>query len=221
VEEGMKFFLDTAIVDEIREAVEWGVVDGVTTNPSLVAKAGRPMRDVILEICKLVDGPVSAEVLSLKADEMVSEAQKLADIHPHVVVKIPMTEEGLKAVKRLSRLGVKTNVTLVFSPSQALLAAKAGATYVSPFIGRLDDISHEGMDVVREIVPIFEHYNLDTQVIVASVRHPRHVVEAALMEAHIATIPFKVLKQMVRHPLTDIGITRFLEDYRRVFGDGG
>jgi len=217
----MKFFLDTAIVDEIREAVEWGVVDGVTTNPSLVAKAGRPMRDVILEICKLVDGPVSAEVLSLKADEMVSEAQKLADIHPHVVVKIPMTEEGLKAVKRLSRLGVKTNVTLVFSPSQALLAAKAGATYVSPFIGRLDDISHEGMDVVREIVPIFEHYNLDTQVIVASVRHPRHVVEAALMEAHIATIPFKVLKQMVRHPLTDIGITRFLEDYRRVFGDGG
>ena len=216
----MQFFLDTAIIDEIREAVEWGVVDGVTTNPSLVAKAGRPMRDVILEICKLVDGPVSAEVLSLKADEMVSEAQKLADIHPHVVVKIPMTEEGLKAVKRLSRLGVKTNVTLVFSPSQALLAAKAGATYVSPFIGRLDDISHEGMDVVREIVPIFEHYNLDTQVIVASVRHPRHVVEAALMEAHIATIPFKVLKQMVRHPLTDIGITRFLEDYKRVFGDG-
>lgn len=217
----MKFFLDTAIVDEIREAVEWGVVDGVTTNPSLVAKAGRPMRDVILEICELVDGPVSAEVLSLKADEMVSEAQKLADIHPHVVIKIPMTEEGLKAVKRLSRLGVKTNVTLVFSPNQALLAAKAGATYVSPFIGRLDDISHEGMDIVREIMPIFDRYNFDTQVIVASIRHPRHVVEAALVGAHIATIPFKVLKQMVRHPLTDIGIARFLEDYRRAFGDGG
>jgi len=217
----MQFFLDTAIIDEIREAVEWGVVDGVTTNPSLVAKAGRPMRDVIFEICELVDGPVSAEVLSLKADEMVSEAQKLAGIHPHVVVKIPMTEEGLKAVKRLSKLGIKTNVTLVFSPSQALLAAKAGATYVSPFVGRLDDISHEGMDIVREIVPIFEHYNLDTKVIVASVRHPRHVVEAALIGAHIATIPFKVLKQMVRHPLTDIGITRFLEDYKRVFGDGG
>ena len=217
----MQFFLDTAIIDEIREAVEWGVVDGVTTNPSLVAKAGRPMRDVIFEICELVDGPVSAEVLSLKADEMVSEAQELAGIHPHVVVKIPMTEEGLKAVKRLSKLGIKTNVTLVFSPSQALLAAKAGATYVSPFVGRLDDISHEGMDIVREIVPIFEHYNLDTKVIVASVRHPRHVVEAALIGAHIATIPFKVLKQMVRHPLTDIGITRFLEDYKRVFGDGG
>ncbi len=217
----MRFFLDTAIVDEIREAVEWGVVDGVTTNPSLVAKAGRSMRDVVLEICELVNGPVSAEVLSLKADEMVPEAQELADIHPHVVIKIPMTEEGLKAVKRLSRLGVKTNVTLVFSPNQALLAAKAGATYVSPFIGRLDDISHEGMDVVREIVPIFENYDLDAQVIVASIRHPRHVVEAALMGAHIATIPFKVLKQMVRHPLTDIGITRFLEDYRRVFGDEG
>ncbi len=215
----MKFFLDTAIVDEIREAVEWGVVDGVTTNPSLVAKAGRSMRDVVLEICELVNGPVSAEVLSLRADEMVPEAQKLAGIHPNVVVKIPMTEEGLKAVNRLSKLGVKTNVTLVFSPNQALLAAKAGATYVSPFIGRLDDISHDGMDIVREIVPIFENYDLDTQVIVASVRHPRHVVEAALMGAHIATIPFKVLKQMVRHPLTDIGITRFLEDYRMVFGD--
>ncbi len=215
----MKFFLDTAIVDEIREAVEWGVVDGVTTNPSLVAKAGRSMRDVVLEICELVNGPVSAEVLSLKAEDMVPEAQKLAGIHPHVVVKIPMTEEGLKAVNRLSKLGVKTNVTLVFSPNQALLAAKAGATYVSPFIGRLDDISHDGMDTVREIVPIFDNYDLDTQVIVASVRHPRHVVEAALMGAHIATIPFKVLKQMVRHPLTDIGITRFLEDYRRVFGD--
>jgi transaldolase len=220
-EGSMRFFLDTAIVDEIREAVEWGVVDGVTTNPSLVAKAGRSMRDVVLEICELVNGPVSAEVLSLKADEMVPEAQELADIHPHVVIKIPMTEEGLKAVKRLSRLGVKTNVTLVFSPNQALLAAKAGATYVSPFIGRLDDISHEGMDVVREIVPIFENYDLDAQVIVASIRHPRHVVEAALMGAHIATIPFKVLKQMVRHPLTDIGITRFLEDYRKVFGDEG
>jgi len=214
----MKFFLDTAIVDEIREAVEWGVVDGVTTNPSLVAKAGRSMEDVILEICNLVDGPVSAEVLSLTADEMVPEAQRLAEIHPNVVIKIPMTEEGLKAVNRLSRLGVKTNVTLVFSANQALMAAKAGATFVSPFIGRLDDISHEGMDIVREIVPIFQNYDLETQVIVASVRHPRHVVEAALIGADIATIPFKVLKQMVKHPLTDIGITRFLEDYRKAFG---
>ena len=214
----MKFFLDTAIVDEIREAVEWGVVDGVTTNPSLVAKAGRSMEEVILEICRLVDGPVSAEVLSLTAREMVPEAQRLAGIHPNVVIKIPMTEEGLKAVNRLSELGVRTNVTLVFSANQALLAAKAGATFVSPFIGRLDDISHEGMDIIREIVPIFQNYDLETQVIVASVRHPRHVVEAALIGADIATIPFKVLKQMVRHPLTDIGITRFLEDYKKAFG---
>ncbi len=214
----MKFFLDTAIVDEIREAVEWGVVDGVTTNPSLVAKAGRSMEEVILEICRLVDGPVSAEVLSLTAREMVPEAQRLAGIHPNVVIKIPMTEEGLKAVNRLSELGVRTNVTLVFSANQALLAAKAGATFVSPFIGRLDDISHEGMDIIREIVPIFQNYDLETQVIVASVRHPRHVVEAALIGADIATIPFKILKQMVRHPLTDIGITRFLEDYKKAFG---
>ncbi len=214
----MKFFLDTAIVDEIREAVEWGVVDGVTTNPSLVAKAGRSMEEVILEICNLVDGPVSAEVLSLTAEEMVPEAQRLASIHPNVVIKIPMTEEGLKAVNRLSKLGVRTNVTLVFSANQALMAAKAGATFVSPFIGRLDDISHEGMDIIREIVPIFQNYDLETQVIVASVRHPRHVVEAALIGADIATIPFKVLKQMVKHPLTDIGITRFLEDYKRAFG---
>ncbi|RLD96535.1 MAG: fructose-6-phosphate aldolase [Aquificota bacterium] len=217
----MKFFLDTAIVDEIREAVEWGVVDGVTTNPSLVAKAGRSMEEVILEICEIVNGPVSAEVLSLTADEMVPEAQKLAAIHPNVVIKIPMTEEGLKAVKRLSKLGVKTNVTLVFSANQALMAAKAGATFVSPFIGRLDDISHEGMDIIREIVPIFQNYDMETQVIVASVRHPRHVVEAALIGADIATIPFKVLKQMVRHPLTDIGITRFLEDYKKAFGEKG
>lgn len=217
----MKFFLDTAIVDEIREAVEWGVVDGVTTNPSLVAKAGRSMEEVILEICEIVNGPVSAEVLSLTADEMVPEAQKLAAIHPNVVIKIPMTEEGLKAVKRLSKLGVKTNVTLVFSANQALMAAKAGATFVSPFIGRLDDISHEGMDIIREIVPIFQNYDMETQVIVASVRHPRHVVEAALIGADIATIPFKVLKQMVRHPLTDIGITRFLEDYKKAFVEKG
>ncbi len=214
----MRFFLDTAMVDEIREAVEWGVVDGVTTNPSLVAKSGRNMREVILEICELVNGPVSAEVLSLKADEMVPEAQRLADIHPNVVVKIPMTEEGLKAVRRLSDLGVKTNVTLVFSTNQALLAAKAGASFVSPFIGRLDDISHEGMNIVREIVPIFRNYEIGAQVIVASVRHPRHVVEAALIGADIATIPFRVLRQMVKHPLTDIGIARFLEDYRKAFG---
>jgi transaldolase len=214
----MKFFADTAIVDEIREAVEWGVVDGVTTNPSLVAKSGRSMEEVILEICEMVDGPVSAEVLSLTADKMVPEAQRLAAIHPNVVVKIPMTEEGLKAVRSLYALGVKTNVTLVFSTGQALLAAKAGAAFVSPFIGRLDDVSHEGMDIVREIVPIFENYEIETQVIVASVRHPRHVVEAAMIGADIATIPFRVLKQMVKHPLTDIGITRFMEDYRKAFG---
>ncbi len=215
----MKFFLDTAIVEEIREAVGWGVVDGVTTNPSLVAKAGRSMEEVILEICEIVDGPVSAEVLSLTAEEMVPEAQKLAAIHPNVVIKIPMTEEGLKTVSRLSPLGVKTNVTLVFSANQALMAAKAGATFVSPFIGRLDDISHEGMDIIREIVPIFQNYDLETQVIVASIRHPRHVVEAALIGADVATIPFKVLKQMVKHPLTDIGIARFLEDYKKAFGE--
>ena len=214
----MKFFADTAIVGEIREAVEWGVVDGVTTNPSLVAKSGRSMEEVILEICEMVDGPVSAEVLSLTADKMVPEAQRLAAIHPNVVVKIPMTEEGLKAVRSLYALGVKTNVTLVFSTGQALLAAKAWATFVSPFIGRLDDVSHEGMDIVREIVPIFENYEIETQVIVASVRHPRHVVEAAMIGADIATIPFRVLKQMVKHPLTDIGITRFMEDYRKAFG---
>jgi len=215
----MKFFVDTAIIEEIKEAVSWGVVDGVTTNPTLVAKARKPMKEVIREICEIVNGPVSAEVLALKAEEMIPEAQELSEIHPNVVVKIPMTEEGLKAVKTLSKLGVKTNVTLVFSSGQALMAAKAGATYVSPFIGRLDDITHEGMDIVREIVPIFENYGIESEVIVASVRHPRHVIEAALAGAHIATIPFRVLKQMIKHPLTDIGIERFIKDYERVFGE--
>ncbi len=214
----MKFFLDTADVSEIREAASWGVVDGVTTNPSLVAKTGRPMRDVIREICSIVDGPISAEVLSLKADGMVEEAKELAEIHTNIAVKIPLTIDGLKAVHMLSQLGIKTNVTLVFSAPQALLAAKAGATFVSPFIGRLDDIGHEGMDLVREVVEIFDISGFATEVIVASIRHPRHVVEAALAGAHIATVPHKVLQQMVKHPLTDIGIERFLEDYQKVYG---
>ncbi len=214
----MKFFLDTADVNEIREAASWGVVDGVTTNPSLVAKTGRPMRDVIREICSIVDGPISAEVLSLESKKMVEEAKELADIHPNVAVKIPLTIEGLRAVHILSQLGIKTNVTLVFSAPQALLAAKAGATFVSPFIGRLDDIGHEGMDLVREVVEIFDMSGISTEVIVASIRHPRHVVEAAMTGAHIATIPHKVLMQMVKHPLTDIGIERFLSDYQKVYG---
>ena len=214
----MKFFLDTADVNEIREAASWGVVDGVTTNPSLVAKTGRPMREVIREICSIVNGPISAEVLSLEANKMVEEAKELADIHPNVAVKIPLTVDGLKAVHVLAQLGIKTNVTLVFSAPQALLAAKAGATFVSPFIGRLDDIGHEGMDLVREVVEIFDVAGLNTEVIVASIRHPRHVVEAALTGAHIATVPHKVLQQMVKHPLTDIGIERFLADYQKVYG---
>ncbi len=215
----MKFFLDTADVSEIREAASWGVVDGVTTNPSLVAKTGRPMRDVIREICSIVNGPISAEVLSLETFKMVEEAKALAKIHPNVTVKIPLTVEGLKAVHMLSQLEIKTNVTLVFSAPQALLAAKAGATFVSPFIGRLDDIGHEGMDLVREVVEIFDISGFSTQVIVASIRHPRHVVEAALAGAHIATVPHKVLQQMVKHPLTDIGIERFLSDYEKVYGN--
>ncbi len=215
----MKFFLDTAFVEEIREVASWGILDGVTTNPTLVAKTGRRYREVLEEICEIVDGPVSAEVLSLDYEGMVREARELSKIHKNIAVKIPMTKEGLKAVKTLSAEGIKTNVTLVFSPSQAILAAKAGATFVSPFVGRLDDISHEGMDLIRLIVPIFEYYGFSTQVIVASVRHPRHVVEAAEIGADIATVPFKVMEQLLRHPLTDIGIKRFMDDWKKAFGD--
>jgi len=213
---GIKFFLDTANIEEIREASSWGVIDGITTNPTLVAKEGREFRELVDEICTLVDGPISVEAVSQTAQEIVPEAQGLARIHPNIVVKIPQTIEGLKAIKMLSNKGIKTNATLTFSPSQALLAAKAGATYVSPFIGRLDDINHIGMDLVRDIITIFENYNYRTQVIVASVRNPLHVVDAALAGAHVVTIPFRVLEQLIRHPLTDIGVEKFLADWQKM-----
>ncbi len=212
----MKFFIDTANVNEIKKAWEVGVVDGVTTNPSLISKEGRDPIELLKEICSIVDGPVSAEVVGLKAEEMVKEAEALAKIHKNIVVKIPMTEDGLRAVKKLSGMGIKTNVTLVFSPSQALLAAKAGATYASPFVGRLDDISHNGMSLIAEIMTIYENYAFDTQVIVASIRNPLHVVEAAKMGAHVATIPYSVIAQLTKHPLTDIGIEKFLKDWEKV-----
>lgn len=214
----MKIFLDTANVDHIREANALGIVDGVTTNPSLIAKEGRDFRQVVEEICSIVDGPISAEAVSLDAEGMVAEAESLSRIHKNIVVKIPMTAEGLKAVKVLSRKKIKTNVTLVFSSSQALLAAKAGATYVSPFVGRLDDISHDGMDLIEQIVTIYENYGFPTEIIVASVRNPLHVIQAALMGAHIATVPYNVLLQLVQHPLTDIGIQKFLVDWQKVPG---
>jgi transaldolase len=212
----MKFFIDTANVKEIREAASLGVVDGVTTNPSLIAKEGRDFKQVIAEICAIVDGPISAEAVSLKADEMIAEGVELAKIHKNVVVKLPMTKDGLKATKALAEKGIKVNMTLVFSPAQALLAAKVGAAYVSPFVGRLDDISHYGMDLVTQILTIFDNYGYDTEVIVASVRNPLHVVDAALAGAHIATIPFSVIDQLVKHPLTDIGIEKFLADWKKL-----
>jgi len=209
----MKLFIDTANVDEIREINQWGVISGVTTNPSLIAKEGRDFKEVIEEIAEIVDGPISAEVISLDKDGMIREARELAKIHKNIVIKIPMTIEGLKAVKTLSQEGIKTNVTLIFSPNQALLAARAGATYVSPFIGRLDDIGYEGVDVVRDIVHIFGIHGIYTEVIAASIRNPAHVTLAAKSGAHIATIPYKVLKQMTVNPLTDIGIEKFLKDW--------
>lgn len=212
----MKFFIDTANINEIKKAWDVGVIDGVTTNPSLISKEGREPVDLIKEICSIVNGPVSAEAVSLKADEMVREAESLARIHKNIVVKIPMTEDGLRAVKKLSGMGINTNVTLVFSPSQALLAAKAGATYVSPFVGRLDDISHYGMGLIQEMMTIYENYAFDTQIIVASIRNPLHVVEAAKMGAHVATIPYSVIVHLTKHPLTDIGIERFLKDWEKV-----
>lgn len=212
----MKFFIDTANVKEIREAASYGVVDGVTTNPSLVAKEGRDFKQVLLEIAEIVDGPISAEAVSLEADKMVVECRELAKIHKNIVVKLPMTKEGLKATKILAGEGIKVNMTLVFSPSQALLAAKVGAAYVSPFVGRLDDISHFGMDLVRQIMEIFDNYGYPTEVIVASVRNPLHVVDAALAGAHIATMPFSVIDQLAKHPLTDIGIEKFLADWKKL-----
>lgn len=211
----MKFFIDTANIEEIKKGLALGMVDGVTTNPSLVAKEPRPFIDILRDICALVDGPVSAEVVSLDADGMVAEARELVKIADNIVIKIPMIEEGLKAVKQLAAEGIKTNVTLIFSVSQALLAAKAGATYVSPFVGRLDDISVNGMDLVADIMTILRNYGFATEVIVASVRSPMHVVDSARLGADIATIPYKVIAQLAKHPLTDIGMQQFLADWER------
>lgn len=211
----MKFFLDTANLDEIRGAASLGVLDGVTTNPTLVAKEGgqKGFKELVREICEIVKGPVSAEVINTDVERMLEEARELAQIHHHVVVKMPLTEDGIKATKRVSEEGIKVNITLVFSPSQALIAAKAGAAYVSPFIGRLDDVSNVGMDIVRDIVGIYKNYGYSTQVLVASVRHPIHVVEAARAGADIVTMPYKVFRQLIKHPLTDIGLERFLADW--------
>jgi len=211
----MKFFIDTANIDEIKKAHALGMVDGVTTNPSLIAKENRPFKELLLEICELVDGPVNGEAVSLDAEGMVEEGMNLASFHSNIVVKIPMTTEGLKAVRILSRENIRTNVTLIFSPMQALMAAKAGASYVSPFVGRLDDISQVGMDLVSDIMNIYGNYGYETEVIVASIRNPIHVVEAALMGADIATIPFKVIDQLAKHPLTDIGMEKFLADWEK------
>lgn len=211
----MKIFLDTANLDELRKGASYGILDGVTTNPSLIAKEGRSIEEQIQAICEVVDGDISAEVVSVQADEMVAEARKLAKIHPNVVVKCPLIREGIKATKTLSSEGIRVNVTLCFSPTQALLAAKAGAYIVSPFLGRLDDIAIEGMDLIREIVAIYENYGYPTQVLAASIRSPLHVKEAALAGAHIATMPAKVLDQLFNHPLTDIGLEKFLADYRK------
>jgi len=211
----MKFFIDTANLEEINKGLAMGMVDGVTTNPSLIAKENKPFEEIITEICKVVDGPVSAEVVSLEAGGMLAEARKLAKLADNIVIKVPMIVEGLKAVKQLAAEGIKTNVTLVFSAAQALLAAKAGATYVSPFVGRLDDIGNPGMDLIGDIVTIYDNYGYQSEIIVASVRSPQHVLDAALIGADIATIPFKVIAQLAKHPLTDRGIEQFLADWEK------
>ncbi len=209
----MKFFVDTANLDEIREAADMGVLDGVTTNPSLMKKVGaKDLKAHIRQICEMVDGDVSAEIISTTYDEMMVEAKEVAEIHPNVVVKVPLILDGIKAIKSLTAMGIKTNCTLCFSPTQALIAAKAGATYISPFVGRLDDISTDGMDLIRAIIDIYDHYGFATQVLVASVRHPMHVVAAAEMGADVATMPLSVIKQLLRHPLTDLGLQQFLKD---------
>ena len=211
----MKFFIDTANLEEINKGLAMGMVDGVTTNPSLIAKEKKPFEEIIAEICKVVDGPVSAEVVSLEAEGMLAEARNLAKLADNVVIKVPMIVEGLKAVKQLAAEGIKTNVTLVFSAAQALLAAKAGATYVSPFVGRLDDIGNPGMDLIGDIVTIYDNYGYQSEIIVASIRSPQHVLDAALIGADIATIPFKVIAQLAKHPLTDRGIEQFLADWEK------
>lgn len=212
----MKLFIDTANIEQIRRANDLGVISGVTTNPTLIAKEGRNLAETIKEITSIVDGPISAEVISLDADGMVSEAKELVKIHPNVVIKIPMTTEGLIAVKRLTSEGIRTNVTLIFSSCQALLAARAGATFVSPFVGRLDDIGNDGMNLVEEIVEIFNTHQLSTEIIAASIRHPNHVIQAAMVGAHIATVPLTVIEQMTKHPLTDKGIETFLKDWEKL-----
>ncbi len=212
----MKFFIDTANVEEIKRTNDLGLLDGVTTNPTLVSKEGREFKGLIKEICSIVDGPVNAEVVSTQADGMINEARDLVKLADNIVVKIPLIEEGLKAVKILASEGIKTNVTLCFSPTQALMAAKAGAAYVSPFVGRLDDISSTGMDLVEQIITIYDNYGFDTEIIVASIRNPTHVVDAALMGADIATIPYSVIQQLIKHPLTNIGLEKFLADWNKM-----
>ena len=209
----MKIFIDTANVEDIRKASKLGILSGVTTNPSLIAKEGRDLKEVIEEICSIVDGPISAEVISLQSEKMIEEGRELAKLHKNIVIKIPMCEEGLKAVSVLSKEGIRTNVTLIFSPLQALLAARAGASFVSPFLGRLDDIGNPGIDVVSEIAELFAIHGIETEIIAASIRNPMHVLDVAMAGANIATIPYKVIIQMIKHPLTDIGIEKFVKDY--------
>lgn len=213
----MKIFIDTANVEDIRKASELGVICGVTTNPSLIAREGRDIKEVIEEICSIVDGPISAEVMALQCDEMVTEGRALAKIHKNIVIKIPMCEEGLKAVKILAKEGIRTNVTLIFSPLQALLAARAGASFVSPFLGRLDDIGNPGIEIVRQIAEMFAIHGIDTEIISASIRNPMHVLDSAMAGSHIATIPYNVIVQMIKHPLTDAGMKKFIEDYNKAF----
>ncbi|HVK66686.1 MAG TPA: fructose-6-phosphate aldolase [Polyangium sp.] len=212
----MKIFIDSGDIAEIKEAQAMGVIDGVTTNPSLLAKGGRPTKVAIAEICEVVDGPISAEVVGVEAQEILREGRELARIHKNVVVKVPLIDEGLKAVRVFASEGIKTNVTLCFSASQALLAAKAGATYVSPFVGRIDDISGDGMDLIQQIVQIYRNYEFKTEVLTASVRHPVHFVQAAMIGAHVATLPLKVIKQLLKHPLTDLGLAQFLADAKKI-----
>ena len=212
----MEFFIDTAKVDEIKEAISWGIVDGVTTNPTKLAQAGRPLMEVVEEICRIIDGPVSVEAVSTQAQQIVEEARKLAALHENIVVKVPLIKEGIKAVKALSDEGIKTNVTLNFSASQALLAAKVGATYVSPFVGRLDEISHQGMELAQQIKTIYDNYGFKTKIIVAAARHPLHVLEAALIGADVTTMTYEIMENLFKHPLTDTGLEMFLEDWKKV-----
>ena len=212
----MKFFIDTANVDEIREAASLGILDGVTTNPSLVAKEGRDFHQVLREICSIVNGPISAEVTALDRDGMLEQGLELAKIHPNITIKVPLTKDGLQACKALREKDIQVNVTLCFSPSQALMAAKAGASFISPFVGRLDDISHEGMDLIRQIRIIYDNYGFDTEILAASIRSPMHVVDSALAGADVATIPYKVVMQLIKHPLTDIGLEKFMADWKKM-----